>query len=164
MNKLTGKISKTAKTSVIFLAAILLVSCILEPILEPEEETYLDIDEIVELKLGERKIGQPSGLEVGFEKVISDSRCPINIMCSWPGRARIEVILKKSFRETALVILQIPAYVSLADSLGHVAVDTLGYRLSLLQLDPYPVVPVEHDCSEYVATIFIKNNEENKNE
>jgi len=137
-----GKTSKTAKTLIVFLVAILLAACILEP----EEESYLDIDEIVELKLGERKIGQPSGLEVGFEKLISDSRCPIGILCFWQGMAEIQISLK---------IPDKTRYYFTLDSYNHTTVDTLGLHMEFLQLDPYPIFSEEYDTLKLVVTLKI---------
>jgi len=142
MKILMGKTSKTAKTLIVFLVAILLVACILEP----EEESYLDIDEIVELKLGERKIGQPSGLEVGFEKLISDSRCPIGILCFWQGMAEIQISLK---------IPDKTRYYFTLDSYNHTTVDTLGLHMEFLQLDPYPIFSEEYDTLKLVVTLKI---------
>ncbi|PIS27382.1 MAG: hypothetical protein COT43_11060 [Candidatus Marinimicrobia bacterium CG08_land_8_20_14_0_20_45_22] len=142
MKILMGKTSKTAKTLIVFLVAILLAACILEP----EEESYLDIDEIVELKLGERKIGQPSGLEVGFEKLISDSRCPIGILCFWQGMAEIQISLK---------IPDKTRYYFTLDSYNHTTVDTLGLHMEFLQLDPYPIFSEEYDTLKLVVTLKI---------
>ncbi|MDD5764945.1 MAG: hypothetical protein PHW79_01650 [Candidatus Marinimicrobia bacterium] len=139
----TKKISKVTKIPIVILAAILLAACILEP---EEEETFLDIDEIVELKLGELKIGLPSGLEVGFEKVISDSRCPADVMCFWQGMAEIQVSLKLPDDKRRFIIL---------DSYHHRTVDTLGLHVEFLRLDPYPVSSTELDTYEYVATLKI---------
>ncbi len=109
------------------------------------------------LKFGETKISQSSGLRLTFSEVLEDSRCPSNVVCDWEGRARIQVGIQKKSQEDADISLPIYGYVTANDSMRHVAVDTLGYSLKLLQLDPYPVDPVEPDYRSYEAAIFIKS-------
>jgi len=139
----TKKISKVTKIPIVFLAAILLAACILEP---EEEDTFQDIDEIVELKIGERKIGQPSGLEVGFEKLISDSRCPIGVVCCWQGMAVVQISIKKPDEKRHFISL---------DSYHHSTIDTLGLHMEFLQLDPYPVFSEKYDTLKLVVTLKI---------
>jgi len=112
------------------------------------------------LKFGETKIGQSSGVRLTFSEILEDSRCPGNVRCCWEGIARIQVGVRNSLQESVLVNLPIYGYLTAGDSMRHVTVDTLGYSLKLLQLDPYPEETVEPEISTYQATISIERYKE----
>ena len=124
---------------------------------EEPENVYVNINEIFTLKCGESVTVKPDNFDIGFCEVISDSRCPTNLQCFWEGVAGIKVWICESGQAANFIKLPIYGYVALEDTMNHVTVDTLGYRLSLLQLDPYPYEHEERDYSEYEATIFISN-------
>jgi len=117
----------------------------------------VNINEIFTLKCGESVTVKPDNLDLGFYEVISDSRCPTNLQCFWAGVAEIKVWICEPGQSANFIKLPIYGYVSYEDTMRHVVVDTLGYQLSLLQLDPYPVEFEERDYSEYEATILISN-------
>lgn len=119
-------------------------------------EYFDDNGDTLILKFSETKISQSSGLRLTFSDVLEDSRCPSNVVCCWEGRARIQVGIQKKSQEDADISLPIYGYVTVNDSMRHVTVDTLGYSLKLLQLDPYPEDPVEPDISTYQAAISIE--------
>lgn len=124
---------------------------------EESENVYVNLNEIFTLKFGECVTVKPDNFDIGYCEVISDSRCPTNLMCFWEGVAEIKVWICEPGQAANLIKLPIYGYVALEDTMKHVTVDTLGYRFSLLQLDPYPYEHEERDYSEYEATIFISN-------
>ena len=123
-------------------------------------EYFNDTGDTLVLKYGQTGIGQSSRIKLTFLEVLEDSRWPKNVMCFWEGQARIQISLKKPLNEPTYLILPLYGYVFTDDSLRHTSVDTLGYSIKLLQLDPYPEDPVEPDYSEYSATIFIEKDKE----
>ena len=124
---------------------------------EESENIYVNINETFTLKCGESVIVKPDNLDLGFYEVISDSRCPTNLRCFWEGISEIKVWICEPGQSAKFIKLPIYGYVTYEDTIRHVSVDTLGYQLSLLQLDPYPDEFEERDYSEYEATIFISN-------
>jgi hypothetical protein len=124
---------------------------------EESENAFVNINEIFTLKYGESITVKPDNFDIGFCEVISDSRCPTNLQCFWEGVAEIKVWICEPGQAANFIKLPIYGYVALEDTINHVSVDTLGYQLSLLQLDPYPDEFEERDYSEYEATIFILN-------
>ena len=124
---------------------------------EESENIYVNINETFTLKCGESVIVKPDNLDLGFYEVISDSRCPTNLRCFWEGISEIKVWICEPGQSAKFIKLPIYGYVTYEDTIRHVVVDTLGYQLSLLQLDPYPYEFEERDYSEYEATIFISN-------
>ena len=124
---------------------------------EESENIYVNINETFTLKCGESVIVKPDNLDLGFYEVISDSRCPTNLRCFWEGVAEIKVWICEPGQSAKFIKLPIYGNVTYEDTIRHVVVDTLGYQLSLLHLDPYPDEFEERDYSEYEATIFISN-------
>jgi len=108
------------------------------------------------LKCGETAIGKSSGLHLTFSEVLEEGRCPDNIECYWEGVARIRINIKQKWSESSNVVLPIYGYVSIDNCERQVTVDTLGYLLKLMQLEPYPEYPKEPDYSAYRATIYIE--------
>ena len=154
------KIYKTKNLSKKFLAiCLLLLFLILLTTCDNEESEniYVNINETFTLKCGESVIVKPDNLDLGFYEVISDSRCPTNLRCFWEGAAEIKVWICEPGQSAKFIKLPIYGDVTYEDTIRHVVVDTLGYQLSLLHLDPYPDEFEERDYSEYEATIFISN-------
>lgn len=97
-------------------------------------------------------------LSIRFIDVHSDSRCPTNVVCFWEGVAEIKLGLQINSEPEIIIPIKIFGYVDIENSSRHECVDTLGYRISLMEMNPYPADPGEYDYSEYIATISINKN------
>ena len=107
-----------------------------------------------ELKYGKSRI-LPNGLKIGFKELLGDSRCPTGAVCVWEGRADISLWMLKSRLDTISFKLSISGYVNKTNSDSHKYIDTLGYRIKLLQLDPYPVINIPRQPSDYNALLRV---------
>ncbi len=94
-------------------------------------------------------------LELGFRDVTDDSRCPKEVMCYWEGIAHSSLWIKSSGSDTIFVTASIRGYCERKDTTRHIAVDTSGFRITLMQLDPYPVHTTTHPKSDYSALVNI---------
>ena len=92
-----------------------------------------------EIALGEASVLEPEGLQIEFESVKNDSRCPQDAVCVWEGMAEIQLRLTAAHGESTPFHLTIPGLVSTPYTSGN-AVEQYGYQLKLLQLSPYPHV------------------------
>lgn len=83
-----------------------------------------------------------------FTKVENDSRCPIGAACIWQGVATIKLTLKKENTEYLFTLH--------TQSLPQYNTDTTvgGYKIKLIQLDPYPVAQ-QPTTNEYKAKLII---------
>ncbi|MFB0516710.1 MAG: hypothetical protein ACETWG_08900 [Candidatus Neomarinimicrobiota bacterium] len=90
------------------------------------------------LAWGESGVVGEEGLEVEFQDVLNDSRCPLDVDCFWEGRARIQLLLVDSGWDSIYLEPFIYGYVSGKDTAAHKSVFSERYRVTLLQLDPYP--------------------------
>ena len=135
-----------------FLTPLLLVSCDSSGL-----NSHAKFDEQFWLKFGENKFLQSEQLEIGFDELLGDSRCGEDVVCIWAGVARIKLWVFKPANDTTFVTSEIAGYMT-AKSEHHVSADTLGYRITLLQLDPYPNTSRQRRLSDYEALLVISNS------
>ena len=83
-----------------------------------------------------------TGDRVHFDRVETDSRCPQGVMCFWEGEAQASFSLRAQGGVTTPFTLQIFGMLAAADTLRGMQrfqpVEVGRYRMTLLQLDPYP--------------------------
>jgi hypothetical protein len=139
------------KNILIFLLFVFALSCRETP----ADLSNQNIDQPFLLRVGENVNIKPYNLQLCFDSVLSDSRCPTGVVCFWEGEAKIKLWLMKSGSHKIFTNLTISGYVEINDSLRHQYVDTLGYRIKLMQLDPYPCHPIPNDFSKYRATLNV---------
>jgi hypothetical protein len=76
------------------LPALLLAACLAEAT-GPEPYPYpayrLVSADTVHLAVGESGVAGSTGIRVELREVVSDSRCPINALCVWPGDAHVRL-------------------------------------------------------------------------
>lgn len=108
----------------------------------------------VQLRVGETATLEGGALEVSMVQVSEDSRCPMNVMCVWTGRAVVglHVVLDGVDRGDVNVTLypgRRPQNASDADA----TVDR--YVISLVDLQPYPVAGQPQPLDQRVATLRV---------
>ncbi len=80
------------------------------------------------------------GLRVGFERVVSDSRCPADVVCAWAGE----------------VVVEVSAGGGDARQLrpGE-SFTTGGHRVRLVRVEPYPASASPIAPQDYRATLVV---------
>jgi len=159
MKKLKNKI----KYGIILIGLPLIwaVTCLEKnPLNNPPSSQSNFLPDTIILKNGQSETYSNPELTLTFIQVLSEGRCPIGVMCFWEGLAEIEISLEDAKHTATRFPLTIYGYVGIENSARHVYVDTLGYHLGLLKLEPYPVYPNEPDFSDYKATIAINQLKE----
>jgi hypothetical protein len=87
-------------------------------------------------------------LEVKFEDLIVDSRCPTGALCIWAGAVTIELLINKTKK------IQITHYPgSIHDTIRMT--DNGNYNIALIEVDPYPILNKITHKHDYVATLKI---------
>ena len=84
---------------------------------------------------------------IKFVKLVSDSRCPSDVVCVWQGTAVIE--LETCDAKGGSVSLELNKPV-------EYIIGGVQYSAKLTALDPYPDTRHPADAKEYVSTIVIK--------
>ena len=88
---------------------------------------------------------ESAGVELGFEQVLEDSRCPADAICIWAGRARLKAWLSVNGARRELELR--------TDTPQPLRVD--GFELDVQALQPFPVSNVRVDPRGYVATLVV---------
>jgi len=125
---------------------------------EPPQVLY---GEPFELAYGESQVVEVEGeeIEVGFQAVLNESRCPLDIDCPERGRARIKLWLHNPGQDTINLEPFINGYVFKEDTSAHKSVFSEEYTVTLLQLDPYPSLgTVQPEPDEYIALLSVSLN------
>ena len=98
-----------------------------------------------------------TNLTMEFRFVLSDSRCPTNVLCIHPGDAEILLDISSSDNRLLQIQAHIPGLVPTPYETNNI-IQFEGYRFQLLRLSPYPVDGTEQPKeSDYVALINISS-------
>ncbi|HEY6551748.1 MAG TPA: hypothetical protein VI669_00250 [Vicinamibacteria bacterium] len=113
-----------------------------------EEPGIVALGEAFRLKVGESVRIEAEVLQVGFDDVSADSRCPKGEQCLREGEATVRVSLREAAAPKEVVELHI-------SSQDEGALTWRGYELKLLRLDPYPMSGKAIPRGDYVATLEV---------
>ena len=89
----------------------------------------------------------PDGTRLRFERVRSDSRCPMDVTCVWAGDAIIAVTLNPAKGATESREMHTQATGS--------QISYKDYTITLTALAPYPRSTQEIPASGYIATFVV---------
>src|SRR6187455_2085851 len=89
----------------------------------------------------------PDGTRLGFERVESDSRCPMDVVCVWAGDATISVTLNPAKGQTESREMHTQPTGS--------QISYASYTITLTALAPYPRSRREVPAAGYVATFVV---------
>jgi hypothetical protein len=99
------------------------------------------------LGVGESVKIQSSELELGFDEVLEDSRCPADVICVWAGTARLRAWLRAPGQPRREIELS---------TFPKAPLSIDGYSLEIEALEPFPYSNVRIDPRRYVATLTVK--------
>ena len=105
------------------------------------------LDETFALRAGESASIDSEKLEIGFEGVVSDSRCPKGEQCIVEGDAVVRITVRKGSARTAHELH--------TSERGSQEASDDGLAIRLLRLDPFPVQGKVIDPRDYVATLQV---------
>ncbi len=113
------------------------------------------LDEGFVIRFGQQVSIPSENLLIKFNDLLSDSRCPINVICVWQGEATIELLISHEGITDIKTKLKIEGYVDKSHISSHKFIDTLGYRFTLMQLDPYPHTDSSYQPQDYFALLEV---------
>lgn len=130
----------------VFVATLTLASGV--SVLGSSEPKRVALGEGFQLKVGESAQIEAEALQIGFEGVAGDSRCPKGEQCIWEGDATVRVWLQKASETKATHELHTAAK-------EPSEVSYLGYQVKLQRLDPYPISGKTIQQADYHATFEV---------
>jgi hypothetical protein len=113
----------------------------------PIEPSAARLDQPFTLSPGAAAVVEGENLQVGFDQVLSDSRCPVGAQCIVAGEATVRVWLVKAPRGRENVELKTTTAASQA------TYD--AYRISLVTVTPSPEVGQTIRPSDYAVTLLL---------
>ena len=114
----------------------------------PTGPSQVTLGQTFKLKPGGVAVVQDEELQVGFDRVLADSRCPRGAQCITEGEAKIRIWLSQPPRGRAEHELQ-------TTPLPAAEAPYEGYRIRLVALDPYPQIDRTIRARDYVATLVV---------
>ena len=123
-------------------ASCLLVSCSSSP-------TRPSVEPVSEFVLapGETASVSGTGLTIGFERVVNDSRCPADAICITAGEAEVALSVRRVGRPAEALSLRT------AESRNRAEIG--DWVLSLTRLAPYPFSDHAIPAGDYRATLRV---------
>jgi hypothetical protein len=112
------------------------------------EPKAVALGESFQLHVGESARIEAESLELGFEEVSGDSRCPKGEQCIWQGDATVRVWLQKASETKERLELH-----TAPNEEGDVSYR--GYEVKLIRLDPYPISGKTIERADYQATFEV---------
>jgi hypothetical protein len=113
---------------------------------QPEQKVIV-LQQEFKLKIGESAEAPREGLQLEFDSVAEDSRCPKGVTCVWAGNAKVLLKVKKDGGK--------PANVELNTNINPKTSCYLGYELRLKKLKPYPESNATIKSSDYEVTLTL---------
>ena len=100
------------------------------------------------IRLGASVLMGDSNIELGFSEIMSDSRCPLDVVCIWAGAVAVKVWIKTPELDT--LYFEPSTY-------SHPLVMSAQFGITFHDLIPYPVIDTTgYDVSDTVLTIFVE--------
>jgi len=91
-------------------------------------------------------VDEESNLSLTFDSVLSESRCPIGVVCCWQGNVAVKLTLKNGTVEFPFTL---DSYFLPDTTVG-------GYDFHFLDATPYPDINIPIDVSEYRVELVMK--------
>ncbi len=107
-----------------------------------------DVNEEFFIGPGQKVEIRESGLEITFNKVIEDSRCPKGVECVWAGNGKVEITVHLPGKE--------PGIQELNTNLDPNEIAAGEYKIQLLELQPFPVKSEEIMPEEYRVKLIVR--------
>jgi hypothetical protein len=105
-------------------------------------------EDSVRIQVGQRISVEGGALEILFEAVTADSRCPKGENCAWEGDAVVALVFRSGDRPPTRLEVHTSAK-------GPSAVAYLNWAIRLAALEPYPVTGRTIPPADYVAILVV---------
>lgn len=113
-------------------------------------DEYFVLNEIFSLGHQQTKYNSEENIAITFERVVSDSRCPMDVDCVWQGNAEIEV---------AFIHNDASSTVTLNTSLSPTEISLSGYHIELIDLEPPASLSNPPEPDDYAVHLIITRSE-----
>lgn len=105
------------------------------------------------LRAGQQVTLKGQNLRIKFAAVKEDSRCPADVTCVWAGNAAVLLEVSIRGRGSKSLTLNTNSRSSLVDENPY-----RGYRVKLVELNPYPRSSQRIAAGDYIVTLLVSKN------
>jgi hypothetical protein len=113
-------------------------------------DSSFNLNDTLKLAINKSAINNENQLTINIDSVLSDSRCPSDVVCIWEGNAAVRFLLVNDGKETKFVLNTHGGVNFKSDTI----IDK--YSIQLVNLEPYPISTKVISNDEYVAELLIK--------
>jgi hypothetical protein len=113
-------------------------------------DSSFSLNDTLNLAINKSAINNENQLTIKIDSVLSDSRCPSDVVCIWEGNAAVRFLLVNDGKETKFVLNTHGGVNFISDTI----IDK--YSIQLVNLKPYPISTKVISNDEYVAELLIK--------
>lgn len=123
----------------------------------PGTPSDISLDKPFQIKLNQSAAFAENGLVITFSSITEDSRCPRangnkDVACSWSGQVSAQLQVKQGSNPVETVKLTM--FGGTPTKVPDTAIKKLGkYQLMLVTVEPYPIIDISIDPSDYVVTL-----------
>ncbi len=123
----------------------------------PGTPSDISLDKPFQVKLNQSAAFAENGLVITFSSITEDSRCPRangnkGVACSWSGQVSAQLQVKQGSNPVEQVKLTM--FGGIPNKVPDTAIKKLGkYQLTLVTVEPYPIIDISIDPSDYVVTL-----------
>ena len=110
----------------------------------PTRPDPVALDKEVTLAPGGTVAVKGQDVEVGFESVTEDSRCPTSVQCVWMGEVKARLTFRRGGEETTTKEVR-----------EGEALVVPGFRVTLVRVTPYPTSTAKVPAPDYRATLKV---------
>ncbi|KAA3601463.1 MAG: hypothetical protein DWQ06_07535 [Calditrichaeota bacterium] len=118
-------------------------------------KNYSNFSSPIQIRFGEQLFFEDN-LEVTFQSVLNDSRCPQNVQCAWQGNAEIILTIKNADKSISEFVNLVIDGKNDRNSSNHQVINSNNYNFILLELNPYPQTNQNNNFMSYEALISIE--------
>ena len=136
-----------------FLTALIIFGFCADSGTNPQTNKFVLSDTLI-IRYQETFVNDDEEISIKFDELISDGRCPVDVICVWEGDADLQFAFSNSL-QTVKFNLHTAGNYFIKDTV------VLGYHIKLLDAFPYPHSQKEVLKSSYEAKIVIDKFEVN---
>ena len=112
------------------------------------EYSEFKLSDTITINYGQTLFNSQEDISIKFDSLLSDSRCPVNVVCVWEGDAEIKIHFIKKDESSNLFLHTNKNYPNSDTARFY-------YKVTLIDLLPYPHTEIEIDSTDYSAEIIV---------
>ncbi len=114
-------------------------------IVNPSKNNTLTLNDTISVAFHDTLFNYEKNIWLSFDSLLTDSRCPIGVICKWEGNARVSFIFTS-------IRFNLNTYESFTND-----TTILNYHINLIYVWPYPHIDSLYTNDKYYAEIIMRN-------